>query len=99
MQTGELCGFEVYQDTPQDPYYANESGYARNVYAGYTPSGKCNIPGDSGGPVYTVKGDGTVQAKGIHSGTGTDVFNNCYEELFTTIHDARNLWTGDLVFG
>ncbi|MHA5052027.1 hypothetical protein [Streptomyces sp. SD15] len=35
---------------------------------GKKSSGTCDYPGDSGGPIYTVLGNGHVYAKGVISG-------------------------------
>lgn len=50
--------------------YGNE--VVHNMTRGQKNSGSCVIKGDSGGPVYTVKSNGHVNAKGIISGSGCD---------------------------
>ncbi|WP_327104272.1 hypothetical protein [Nonomuraea glycinis] len=53
--------------------------------------GKCVIDGDSGGPVYTFRSDGSVVAKGVTSGSNADettpVKDTCVH-TFTDFHDV-----------
>lgn len=80
--------------------YTGDPGqpYARNVVIGIKNTGKCVIPGDSGGPTYTVKSDGTVAVKGIISGasmgysTGS-AGNPCYN-VFTDAYDVMAAFGG-----
>ena len=72
--------------------------YARPVVQG-SKWGRCNIPGDSGGPVYTIVADGPAQgyitAKGIISG-GKEIANGPCTAYFTDIRAATELFGGDI---
>ncbi|MGI5242995.1 trypsin-like peptidase domain-containing protein [Dactylosporangium sp. CA-139066] len=69
--SGEQCGWVV-QQTGFD-YRLSTGEWVRTTTAAYKYSGTCSIPGDSGGPVYTIRGDGAVAAKGIWSWGGGGV--------------------------
>jgi hypothetical protein len=79
---------------------------ARRVWIGYK-TGFCMQPGDSGGSVYTVGGDGKVAAKGIISGAGgrggADSWAGAGEmpclNIFTDIRDAYYALPGSLRTG
>lgn len=65
--TGELCGWKV-TDGSTDVRY-RDGTLARNVvYA--TKTETCAAMGDSGGPIYTVRSNGMVTARGVLSGGG-----------------------------
>ncbi|GIH03291.1 hypothetical protein Rhe02_13580 [Rhizocola hellebori] len=104
-RTGELCGWSVNGYNANIKYDKDGPNvWARNMIAG-VKEGQCNIPGDSGSPVYTVRGDGGIAAKGIHSGTaggGGDswggAFDPCYE-YFTDIRVAWFYFPGGLRLG
>ncbi|MFI6125457.1 DNRLRE domain-containing protein [Streptomyces sp. NPDC051064] len=68
MQTGEQCGWKVKATQATVKYSGGTT--ARNMVVARKTSGACSIPGDSGGPVYTVDGSGRAYAKGIISGGG-----------------------------
>ena len=92
--TGEICEWIV-EETRIDEYYFNEGGaWARNVNRGDKIFGSCAAAGDSGAPVYTVRPDGGIAAKGIHSGALTTI--GC-DEWFTDIWDAWYGLPGSLV--
>ncbi|MBE4720550.1 hypothetical protein DAD99_21120 [Pseudarthrobacter sp. AB1] len=78
--SGELCGW-VNQAARGNFTYSGGT-VARNVSWG-TKGGSCTAAGDSGGPVYTVRSDGGIAAKGIHSGGG----GGCVE-IYSDIWDA-----------
>lgn len=87
--TYAMCGWSVDSVRTNYQYSTGEWGY--NVTIGKKTSGTSTNLGDSGGPVYTVNGDGTIQAKGIHSGgtagpstCGSFWWQNCVE-VFTDI--------------
>jgi len=102
---GEICDWDVawgeagiYTYTGPEP-----DEVARRVWVG-KKGGAYIQGGDSGGPVYTVKPDGKVLAKGIISGAsgfgGEDHFAGTLdrpcENVFTDIHDASLAMPGDL---
>jgi hypothetical protein len=86
--TYALCGWGV--DLVRINYrYSTTGEWALNVTKGLKNFGTSTNSGDSGGPVYTVNTDGTIQAKGIHSG-GTAGPASCSEfskcvQIFTDI--------------
>lgn len=89
--TGEQCGWSVSRVRFDIKYSTGEWG--RNVNSG-GKQGQCLIGGDSGGPIYTVRSDGGIAAKGIisaGSGGGSDnwggAFDPCYG-IFTDIWEA-----------
>jgi hypothetical protein len=68
--TGELCNWVVDFIGVNVQYTADGPNvWARHVTRG-TKEGQCTKKGDSGGPVYTVRSDGGIAAKGVHSGWG-----------------------------
>jgi hypothetical protein len=73
--------------------------WARHIVEGSRPqgSGNCIIGGDSGGPVYPVRADTAVAAKGIISGQNSDP-SNCYV-FFTDTWDAYYGLPGQLTIG
>lgn len=91
--TGELCGW-VTQQVGVNYTYADGEG-ARNIVIG-TKTAPCLGSGDSGGPVYTVRSDGGIAAKGIISGGG--VASQCRNE-YTDIYQALYGFVGWLATG
>jgi hypothetical protein len=73
-RSGEQCGWVV-QQTGFD-YRLSTGEWVRPTTAANKYSGPCTIGGDSGGPVYTIRGDGGVAAKGIWSWGGGGVNGN-----------------------
>ncbi|MFF4535025.1 hypothetical protein [Streptomyces aureus] len=65
-RSSEVCGWKV-TATQQRVNYGNGT-VALNMTVAEKNSGSCTLSGDSGGPVYTVKSNGAVNAKGIISG-------------------------------
>jgi hypothetical protein len=65
--TGELCGWTV--ATARMDILTNlwSWEWINNVTEGARFDGLVTLPGDSGGPVYTVQPDGSIAAKGITS--------------------------------
>jgi hypothetical protein len=104
-RTGEMCGWSVNGYNANIKYDKDGPNvWARNMIAG-VKQGQCNIGGDSGGPVYTVRSDGGIAAKGIHSGSGGGgsdnwggAFDPCYE-YFTDIRVAWLYFPGGLRIG
>lgn len=78
--SGELCEFIVNRIRLNYTYYTGET--VKNITEGWRGD-PCHGLGDSGGPVYTVRADGGIAAKGIHSG-GISTFGTCWE-YFTDI--------------
>lgn len=66
--SGEICGWVVNNVGINHTY--TEGQVLRNAVQSSYKEGWCVRPGASGGPVYTVRSDGKVAAKGIISGTG-----------------------------
>ncbi|MEU7822577.1 hypothetical protein [Catellatospora sp. NPDC049133] len=79
--SGELCGWSV--NGVGVNFWVGDK-YKRNMTRG-AKSGLCTTGGDSGGPIYTVLGNGNVVAKGIHSTGGSS--GGC-TETFTDIRLA-----------
>lgn len=98
-QSYEVCGWAV-TVTGATWRYTGDTGepYARNVVIGTKISGKCVIPGDSGGPTYTVKSDGTVAVKGIISGASMGYSTGTYSDpcynVFTDAYDIMEAFGG-----
>ncbi|MGA5040393.1 DNRLRE domain-containing protein [Streptomyces capoamus] len=67
-RSSEVCGWKV-TATKQRVKYSGGT-IAENMTVAEKNSGACTLGGDSGGPVYTVKSNGYVYAKGIISGGG-----------------------------
>jgi len=85
--TYAICGWQVTSVRINWQYPNLER--ARNVTEGLKWSGTSGNGGDSGGPVYTVNGDGSIAAKGIISG-GTQGPSTCFNwapcvQIFTDI--------------
>ena len=82
---GEVCGWKVDQVNVTVKYSTGET--LRNGTRGSRSRiGGGVVQGDSGGPVYTVRTDGGIAAKGIISGAGSDVLSNLM--WFTDIWQA-----------
>jgi Trypsin len=83
--TGEQCGWRL--DLCGDDHQYDNGEIARNICVGVSTSNQI-IPGDSGGPVYTVRPDGGIAAKGIISGYSNDpIFHRV---IYTDIWDSFN---------
>jgi hypothetical protein len=67
--TGELCGWNVNRLRVDIKY--SDGRVLRNAYE-TIKTGTCSAGGDSGGPVYTIRGNGEVAPRGILSGGGTN---------------------------
>jgi hypothetical protein len=94
---GEVCGYVVDRAGVDHKYDNGE--VVRHAVVGYKYSSTCTQGGDSGGPVYTVKGDGTIAAKGIYGGGGSDGIGGTVDpriEVFTDILDAYQGFPGVL---
>jgi hypothetical protein len=65
----ELCGYAIQSVNDIRTNYSTLDGTLRNVTRGTKVGGTCPQNGDSGGPVYTVRWDSQVAAKGIMNAT------------------------------
>ncbi|AXG12656.1 hypothetical protein DN585_03765 [Intrasporangium calvum] len=99
--SGEICGWTVRY--PRTDHRYSNGELARNVAVSYSKQGWCTRPGDSGGPIYIVNSDGSVRARGIHSGGGgggSDYYggslDQCFE-VFTDIWDPYYAFPGTLL--
>ncbi|GIH08297.1 hypothetical protein Rhe02_63640 [Rhizocola hellebori] len=91
---GESCGWTVVEPGVEGTYKNGEKFY--NLVFGWRQGPNCVIKGDSGGPVYTVRSDGKVAAKGITSGGTTESAAECHH-YFTDIWDAYYALPGFLL--
>ncbi|MFF5075688.1 S1 family peptidase [Actinoplanes sp. NPDC000266] len=91
--SGEICGYSVLLTGINFDYW--NMGEIRNAVQGQR-WGNCNSAGDSGGPVYTIRSDGTAVPKGVHSGS---TINGPCIEFFTDIWHAYNAFPGDVRYG
>lgn len=66
--------------------------WKRNVIEGGKFPPGCTLKGDSGGAVYTVRSDGGIASKGIHSGLVTMSSGYCVEHF-------TDIWTIYYAFG
>jgi hypothetical protein len=90
--TGEQCGWRVTECNLEIKY--DDGTKLINGCEGVSRDNE-SIPGNSGGPVYTVRGDGGIAAKGIISGSGKfPAFPNSV--FFTDIWDAFAFMPGIL---
>ncbi|GAA3646537.1 S1 family peptidase [Lentzea roselyniae] len=90
--TGEMCGFKVIASHVTAKFADGE--ILRAAHKSYR-KGKCTVGGDSGGPIYTIRSDGTIAAKGILSGGSSNTSGNCYD-YFTDTHLAEKALAGVL---
>ncbi|MBX6748233.1 MAG: hypothetical protein IRY85_00960 [Micromonosporaceae bacterium] len=88
----EVCGWYV-DEVGVDVVYHSPDGRRptfRGGNIGHRWGSFCIQNGDSGGPIYTINGDGTVNAKGIIS--GSSCISGLYGEV--TFTDIRDPWLG-----
>lgn len=96
-KVGVICNWQVINVGIDIKY--SDGTIARNVVYG-TKTGACTQKGDSGGPVYTHRKDGSVVAKGIHTGGGgggSDHWGGTFDpcrEFFTDIRLAEKALPG-----
>lgn len=88
--TGEMCGFKVVASNITVKYNDGTTLKAANKSL---RNGKCTSRGDSGGPVYTIRSNGSIAAKGIHSGSSRS--GSC-REYFTDTYLAEKALAGVL---
>lgn len=75
-RSGEICGWTV-SNVGVKHTYSNGEGLRNGVQSSYK-QGWCIRPGDSGGPVYTVRSDGRAAAKGIVHAAGAGARGDGY---------------------
>lgn len=63
----EVCGWWVPNPNDVRNNWNTNEGTLLRATRGYKPNGQCILGGDSGGPVYTIRWDSQVAAKGIIS--------------------------------
>jgi len=96
--SGEICGWTVGSVGVDSRYSTGET--IRNAITSRNKKGWCMRPGDSGGSVYTVRGDGKIAAKGITSGGGggrSDYYGGQFDQCshtFTDIYEAYHGFRG-----
>ncbi|GGM21469.1 hypothetical protein GCM10011608_02670 [Micromonospora sonchi] len=83
--TGEMCGFQVRATYVTVRY--SDGSVLRNAMEGYR-YGTCTKGGDSGAPIYNIKSNGTITARGILSGGSSNASGHCYD-YFTDTHLAE----------
>lgn len=88
--TGEMCGFRVIARGVTVRY--TDGSTLRNATESYR-RGTCTRGGDSGAPIYTIKSDGSVAAKGVLSGGSTNTSGDCYD-YFSEIYLAEKALPG-----
>jgi V8-like Glu-specific endopeptidase len=90
--SGDVGVFEV-ENTRIDVYYFNLGSWAREMIEGSkNNSNGCVNGGDSGGPVFTYRNDGSVAAKGVQSG-GASIISSCYD-YFTNVRLSEDALPG-----
>lgn len=90
--TGERCGWSVYSVGVAHKY---NSGEIVRPSIESQNTGTCSGPGDSGGPHFTVRPDGYIAAKGIHSGGGGgggDNYGGAFDLCFVVWTDIWDAW-------
>lgn len=92
----EVVGPQVFQAAASNDDQAsrfsmgyNDGTWVRNAVEGTREGDPCPTGGDSGGPVFTIYGDG-VAAKGIHSGGGKPL-TTCYDYFTDIQHPIQAL--------
>lgn len=93
--TGEMCGYRVVATNIYVKY--NDGTTLRMATKGYR-YGTCTRGGDSGAPIYRIKSDGTVQARGILSGGSTNTSGDCID-YFTDTYLAEKALPGIIKLG
>lgn len=91
-ESGQSCNWKV-QDA--NTWRKTNGGKTDNIAVGTRPSGSAQN-GDSGGPVYTFRSDGSVVAKGLIAAGVSPFFGDC-ELVFTDITTIREAFGGDVL--
>ena len=95
-----MCGWTVSNVGINHTYSDGE--VLRNAVQSSYKQGWCIRPGDSGGPVYTVRSDGKVAAKGLINGAGGgggDYYGGATDPCimwFTDIYQAYYAFPGTI---
>jgi hypothetical protein len=92
QMTGEMCGFKVIASNITVKY--SDGTILKAAHKSYR-NGKCTEGGDSGSPIYTIRGDGSIAAKGVLSGGSSNTSGNCYD-YFTDTYLAEKAFAGVL---
>ena len=92
QRTGEMCGWKVTSTHVTVRYSGNR--LLRNATEGRR-NGACTRDGDSGAPIYTIRSDGGVAAKGVLSGGSSNTSGNC-TDYFTDTSLAEKALAGVL---
>ncbi|MFU8851424.1 S1 family peptidase [Micromonospora sp. SL1-18] len=92
--TGEMCGFKVIATRITVKY--TDGAVLRNANKGYR-YGNCTRSGDSGAPIYNIKSDGSITARGILSGGTDNTSGHCYD-YFTDILTAEDALEGTIKY-
>jgi hypothetical protein len=95
QRSGEICGFRVIWTGVNFDYF--NDGIVRNAVWGRRYGTACPNAGDSGGSVYEIRGDGTLHAKGVFSGSTGDLLVVQCDVLFTDINHAYYGLPGDIL--
>jgi hypothetical protein len=90
--TGEMCGFKVMATNVTAKYGDNE--IVKGVHRSHR-NGKCTRGGDSGAPIYTIRSDGSIAAKGVLSGGSSNTSGSC-RDYFTDTYLAEKALAGVL---
>ncbi|GLZ34201.1 serine protease [Lentzea sp. NBRC 105346] len=90
--TGEMCGYKVISTNVTVRY--RDGSKLRNATEGHR-DGRCTQGGDSGAPIYTIRSDGGVAAKGVLSGGSTNTSGSCWD-YFTDTSLAEKALAGVL---
>lgn len=91
QKTGEMCGWKVISTHVT----VRLSGkLLRNATEGHR-DGACTRGGDSGAPIYTIRSDGGVAAKGVLSGGSSNTSGSCWD-YFTDTSLAEKAFAGVL---
>lgn len=93
--TGEQCNWQVY--ALRTTQYDGPNQVGPVTLGSRTYFQTCLQGGDSGGPAYTVRGDGGIAAKGVLSLAGGGFPNGDCTVAFTEIQDALAAFPGAYV--
>lgn len=91
QKTGEMCGWLV---TSSFVTVRFGNKVLRNATEGHR-NGTCTKGGDSGAPIYTIRSDGGVAAKGVLSGGSLNASGSCWD-YFTDTSLAEKALAGVL---
>ncbi|GGU51978.1 hypothetical protein [Lentzea flava] len=92
QRTGEMCGWKVISTYVTVRFSGNK--VLRNATEGHR-DGTCTRGGDSGAPIYTIRSDGGVAAKGVLSGGSSNTSGSCWD-YFTDTSLAEKALAGVL---